>query len=210
MYLASWSGGKDSCLACYKAIKDGVRVSHLLHFDREGNLHGVSADLIKAQMRLSGLGVIQKRVSGDFESVFRETVKEINHIKGIVFGDIYLEEHRAWIERVCNDLHVDALFPLWKMDTGQILMDFIARGFEAVIVSVRKELIGREWIGRRLDTGFIRHLKTRGLDVCGENGEYHTFVVGGPLFKGRIEIHSNGCLERDGHWFLDIKDMRVI
>lgn len=213
MYLASWSGGKDSCFACYKAIKDmhmeDTSSLTLLHFDRENNRHGVKGDFIKIQAGLLGLRIIQKRVLGDFESVFKGTIKGINGVKGIVFGDIYLEEHRIWIERVCRDLHVEAIFPLWGMDSERIINGFINEGFEAIIVSGRKELIGKEWIGKRLDGDFLRYLETKGLDVCGENGEYHTFVISGPLFKGRVDVYSTSVTERDEHWFLNIEDMRV-
>lgn len=209
MYLASWSGGKDSCLACYRAINNGFNVSSLLHFDRQNSLHGVKGDFVRIQARLSGLRMVQKKVSGDFESVFKETVGGLNGVKGIVFGDIYLEEHRRWIERVCNDLRVEPIFPLWGMDSEEIVNEFINEGFEAIVVSGRKELIGMEWIGKKLDKEFMRHLKAEGLDICGENGEYHTFVISGPLFRGRIDIYSRVVTERDDHWFLNIEDIRV-
>lgn len=212
MYSASWSGGKDSCLACYNAIRKGIGISHLIHFERENNLHGVSAELIRLQAELAGIPIVQRRiVSDDFESEFKETVNGIGNIQGMVFGDIYLKEHRSWIERVCREIGVEALLPIWGIDTEKIMIDLIDEGFDAVVVSGRQEIIDKEWIGHKVDTDFMDYLKSRqGVDICGENGEYHTFVLGGPLFNGRIEITEAGTTERDGHWFLDLQDFRVV
>jgi len=211
MYLSSWSGGKDSCLACYRAIKNGIKVSHLVHFVRENNLHGVSADLIRLQAELTGIPIIQREIiSENFEDGFKETVKEIKGIKGMVFGDIYLEEHRTWIERVCGDLSIRAHFPVWGVDTRELFNIFIDEGFEAIVVSARQGIIEKEWIGRRVDREFLNYLINKSVDACGENGEYHTFVIAGPLFKGRINITDTEVFERDNHWFLDIKGFTVI
>lgn len=207
MYLSSWSGGKDSCFACYSAIKKGLKVSYLVHFVRENNLHGISEELIKLQAVLSGIPIVQREVfSNNFESEFKDTIKSIKNIKGMVFGDIYLEEHRLWIERVCKDLGIKPILPIWGINTEKLLNDFIEEGFEAIVVSARQEIIDKEWIGHKVDKELMEYLRKKpGVDVCGENGEYHTFVIGGPLFKGRIDITDYGITERDGHWFMDIK-----
>ncbi len=212
MYLSSWSGGKDSCFACYNAIKKGIDVTHLVHFVRENNLHGVSEELIRLQVGLTGIPIVQRKISStDFESEFKETVKDIPDIRGMVFGDIYLEEHRVWIERVCKDLGVEALFPIWRINTEKLMNDFIDERFEAVVISGKLEIIDKEWIGHKVDNHFMEYLKKKqGVDVCGENGEYHTFVLGGPLFSGRIEITKSRVVEKDGFWFLDIKDFKVV
>ena len=212
MYLSSWSGGKDSCFACYRAIKKDFKVAYLVHFVRENNLHGVAPELIKLQAGLSGIPIIQKKVSSNnFESEFKDTVKRTGDIKGMVFGDIYLEEHRTWLERVCKDLNIEMFMPIWGVNTERLMNDFINEGFEAIIVSGKQEVIDKKWMGHKVDNYLMKYLKKKpGVDVCGENGEYHTFVVGGPLFKGRIDITESQVIERDGYWFLDIKGYRVI
>lgn len=212
MYLSSWSGGKDSCLACYRAIKKDFKVAYLVHFVRENNLHGVAPELIKLQAGLSGIPIIQKEISSnDFESEFKDTVKRTGDIKGMVFGDIYLEEHRIWLERVCKDLNIEMFMPIWGVNTERLMNDFINEGFEAIVVSGKQEVIDKKWMGHKVDNYLMGYLKKKpGVDVCGENGEYHTFVVGGPLFKGRINITESQVIERDGYWFLDIKDFEVI
>ncbi len=213
MYLASWSGGKDSCFACHLAIKNGMKVSRLVHFDRPFNLHGVSAEMIKQQAELAGIPLIQEKVEQEnFEHEFKETVGAFakNGMRGVVFGDIYLEPHKEWVDRVCGELGLEAVEPLWGMKTENIIHEFLQEGFETVIVSGKQNLIDKRFIGRKMDSEFIEYLKSKNLDVCGENGEYHTFVTSGPLFQGRIEIADADVMGRQGFWFLDVRDYKVI
>jgi uncharacterized protein (TIGR00290 family) len=121
----------------------------------------------------------------------------------MVFGDIYLDEHKDWVERVCGDLGIEAVEPLWNKSSEKVLTDFINAGFEAIIVSAKAELIDEGWVGRRADRDFMEYLKAKNIDICGENGEYHTLVVSGPLFKRRIEIIETRTINRDNYWFLD-------
>ncbi len=237
MYISSWSGGKDSCFACYKALKSGYKVTHLANFItkeyKRVSFHGTEAGLIKIHSELSGIPLYQKETTPDnYENEFKEAVRSIiknennpssspfakagmrglsNSIKGMVFGDIYLDEHRHWVERVCKDLGLEAVEPLWEKNTEELLKDFINTGFAAVVVAGQAKFIDKEWIGKTVDLEFMEYLKKRGdVDICGEKGEYHTLVTGGPLFKGRIEITEKEVIEKDGYWFLDIKGYRII
>lgn len=207
-YLVSWSGGKDSCFACHVAQKQGLAVSHLIHFDRPFDLHGAGPELIACQAAMAGIPFISRKVANEeFEREFRSTIQELaaqEHIRGMVFGDIYLEPHREWIEGVCAELGIEAVLPLWGMDTKRIVYNFLAEGFEAIVVSGREQHINREWIGRKVDGDFMEYLRMRGLDPCGENGEYHTIVVAGPLFSGNMDIFANTIVHKHGHWILDI------
>ncbi len=210
---ASWSGGKDSCLASYLARKRGLMVSHLVHFDRPNNLHGVDPAIIRLQAELAGIPMVQKHVSSaDFEKEFKLTVSELkrNGVDGMVFGDIYLEPHKEWVDRTCGELGILPEEPLWGRDTEGIMQEFFSLGFETVVASGDRKLIGKEWIGRKMDGAFIRYLKSRNLDVCGESGEFHTFVTAGPLFRGRIEILKHDVVGRDGFWFLNVLEYRVV
>jgi uncharacterized protein (TIGR00290 family) len=213
MYLASWSGGKDSCFACYLAIKNGMKVSRLVHFDRPLNLHGVSPEMIKQQAELAGIPLIQKNVGqNNFEHEFKETVGAFakNGTRGVVFGDIYLEPHKEWVDRVCGEVGLEAIEPLWGIRTENIIYEFLQEGFETVIVSGKQDLIDKRFIGRNMDGEFIEYLKSKNLDVCGENGEFHTFVTAGPLFRGAIEFTDTDVTSGQGFWFLDIRDYKVI
>jgi uncharacterized protein (TIGR00290 family) len=213
MYLASWSGGKDSCFATYLAMQQGMEISHLIHFDRPFNLHGVDPALIRLQAELAGIPIAQRKVvSDDFEREFKYTVTGLRKdgARGMVFGDIYLEPHKEWIDRVCEELGIASALPLWGMSTEKIMCDFFDEGFQAVIVSGQQKFIGKEWIGRTMNRDFMEYLRARNLDVCGENGEFHTFVTGGPIFRGTIEIIASDITSRDGFWFLDIKQHEVV
>ena len=209
-YISSWSGGKDSCFACYLALAQGYKISHLVNFvSKEFNrvsFHGTEARLIQLQSQSIGIPLLQKQTTWNgYEQEFKEAVKSLlpNGIKGMVFGDIYLDEHKDWVERVCGDLGIEAVEPLWNKSSEKVLTDFINAGFEAIIVSAKAELIDEGWVGRRADRDFMEYLKAKNIDICGENGEYHTLVVSGPLFKRRIEIIETRTINRDNYWFLD-------
>ncbi|NQT48190.1 MAG: diphthine--ammonia ligase [Chloroflexi bacterium] len=209
-YISSWSGGKDGCLACYKAMCEGYEVSYLLNFVSEEykrvSFHGTEARLIQLQSQAVGIPVLQKETTRDgYEQEFKEAVRSLipRGIKGMIFGDIYLQEHKDWVERVCGDLGIEAVEPLWDKSTEEVLSDLIEAGFEAVIVSAQADLIDKDWVGRRVDRDFMQFLKDRNIDLCGENGEYHTLVVDGPIFKRRIAITESRTIGRDSFWFLD-------
>jgi len=124
-------------------------------------------------------------------------------VEGVLFGDIYLQEHKDWVGRVCGDLGIEAVEPLWGKNPEDILSSFIDAGFEAAIVSAQSKLINEDWIGHIVDRNFIVYLKNRNIDLCGENGEYHTLVINGPIFKRPMRLIENKTVGRDDYWFLD-------
>jgi diphthine-ammonia ligase len=217
MYLASWSGGKDSTLAVARALEKGVKVTGIANFISDDykrvRFHGTRAELIGHQAELAGFRLYQSETSAtgyedDFKAAVRERVAE--GYAGMVFGDIYLDEHRQWVERVCAEVGIEPLEPLWGEPTVKLITEFVERGFKAVIVSGMKEHLDRRWIGRTVDMEFIEYMKGRpGADPCGERGEFHTFVTGGPIFRGNIEITDSEVVERGDFWMLDIKDYEV-
>jgi len=209
-YIASWSGGKDSCFALYKAIGKGCEISHLVNFISEEfhrvSFHGTEAKLIQLQSQAMGIPLLQKETTWDgYEQEFKEAVRSLipSGVEGMVFGDIYLQEHKDWVERVCGDLGIEAIEPLWGKSTKEILSSFIADGFEAVIVNAQSKLIDEDWIGRRVDKAFMEYLRRKNIDICGENGEYHTLVTDGPIFNRRIQLIESKTISRDNYWFLD-------
>lgn len=166
----------------------------------------------RLQSQAIGIPLLQKQTTWEgYEPEFKEAVRSLlpRGIKGMVFGDIYLDEHKEWVERVCGELGIEAIEPLWEKSTEKIFTDFIDTGFEAVIVSAQAELIDQSWVGQRLDRKFLTYLKARNIDLCGENGEYHTMVVNGPLFRRRIEIIDSKTINRDNHWLLDTVKYRL-
>jgi uncharacterized protein (TIGR00290 family) len=216
-YLASWSGGKDGCFACYEAMRQGYQVTYLVNFITQGHrrvsFHGTDTKLIQLQSQAIGIPLLQKETTWNrYEQEFKEAVRSLvpKGIKGVVFGDIYLQEHLDWVERVCGDIGIEAVLPLWGRNTKEIVADFIDSGFEAVIVSAKSDLIDQKWMGRYVDMDFISYLSERDIDPCGENGEYHTLVVNGPIFKSRIEIRQSSIIQRNSHWLLDTSQYRLV
>jgi len=220
--IASWSGGKDSCLALYKAMGEGYKVKYLLNFISKKYkrccFHGIQKDLIDLQANLIGIPLFQKEVSPDmklYEKEFKEAVNLLKKkgVKGMVFGDVYLMDHKNWVERVCKDLKIKKIEPLWSLSPEKIVTEFIRSGFKAVVVSAKAELFGKDFVGREVNLQLLKELKKRKICPCGENGEFHTFVVDGPVFKkGRIEITKSRKILKKGfwpHWFLDVQKWRV-
>ena len=213
---ASWSGGKDSCFACYKAILDGFDVVHLLNFiSEDGNRssHGLDAELLSIQSQAVEIPIVQSiTTKNTYEQDFKKVVDILkqDNIQGIVFGDIYLQGHRDWIERVCNDVDIRPIFPLWGIDTEKIVHDFIDTGFDSIIVAIKAEILSEEWLGKKVDKNFIGKLKDIKIDPCGEAGEYHTFVIDGPLFKKRLRILDSDKVLKERYWLLDISRYEMI
>ena len=221
--ISSWSGGKDSSFACYLAQMQGYNVTHLVNFIsrefRRVSFHGTRAHLISRQAQAIGLSLAQYAVPPDmalYERTFKRAATALKRrgAEAMVFGDIYLDEHRDWVERVCREIGLAPLLPLWGRDPEDLLKDFVDAGFEAVVVSAKAEIFSQEWLGRRIDRSFLvdvkQLVKQKDVDVCGEKGEYHTVVVDGPLFRKRLEISHGAKVLRDGYWFLDVPRCRAV
>ncbi len=210
-FFCSWSGGKDSCLALHRAVEQGGVPRFLLTTMHESGAHsrghGVPLDAIEAQAESLGIPLCIRSTSWeDYEENFSSELKIIKE-RGVtagVFGDIDLEEHRGWVERVCAVQGMEAFLPLWGGERNSLLDEFLGSGFSAVIVAVREGLLGRKYLGRVLDPGLVSELKEEGVDVSGENGEYHTFVTDGPLFSRPVVIQPGGHFKRDGVWSLEV------
>jgi uncharacterized protein (TIGR00290 family) len=210
--MISWSGGKESALALYRAKAAGhVPICLLNCVDSEadrGMSHGIPSGVIAAQAEALGLPIRQPRVTWDtYEEIFKATVREMkaeHRIEGGVFGDIDIEEHRQWVERICEEVGIIPVLPLWGAEREKLLHELIGLGFQAILVNARAELLGPEWMGRQLDAVSLDELRERALDLCGENGEYHTLVVVGPLFRRRLVLKETAVSRRDDRFFLEV------
>ena len=210
--FTSWSGGKDSCFAFYQASADGLKVRCLLNMiTKDGKrswTHGLSTELLQIQSRAIGIRLVQRQTTAaNYETEFKDVLLTLKGegITGGVFGDIDVEEHRQWIERVCQQGGIMPYLPLWGRNQEKIMRDFIDAGFEAVIVAAKADLLDEKWLGHKVDLDFLSEQKKKtDITPCGEVGEYHTLVIDGPLFKERLEILETNKVFREGHWFLEI------
>jgi uncharacterized protein (TIGR00290 family) len=212
---SSWSGGKDSCLACYKAKQAGYDIKYLLNFVSEEygrvSFHGTRKGVVEAQGAAVGISVFQKLVNrSNYEDKFKEALMELkgSDIEGIVFGDIDLAEHKEWVASRCSEAGLSAIEPLWQKRQEDILMDFVENGFKAVMTSVDSRFFDESWAGRVIDKECLSDLarlrNEKGITLCGELGEYHTLVVDGPLFNTELKVKRRDKVFRDGFWFQDL------
>lgn len=218
--FASWSGGKDCCLATYRAIMSGLEVRYLANtVTGDGKTswsHGLSAEIIKVQAQAMGITLIQPQTTSDnYEAEFINMLRNFKQdgIEGGVFGDIDFNEHREWIERVCRAADIVPHLPLWLESQAKLMREFVSLGFKAVVVATKADLLDEEWLGREINLDFIKDLaelsQTRDITPCGEAGEYHTLVIDGPVFPKRIEILKTQNVSRNEHWFLEILDLKL-
>lgn len=193
----NWSGGKDSSLALHYALQNReYSVERLLtnvnnQYHRI-SMHGVRENLLEAQAQTIGLP-LQKIIlpeqpsMPEYESIMAQTVTGLKSedFTHAFFGDIFLEDLRKYREERLAKVGLEARFPLWKRDTTELLHEFIDLGFKTVVVCTRAELLDESFAGRIIDRDFLKDLPA-GVDACGENGEFHTFVFDGPIFKSPV------------------------
>jgi len=214
----AWSGGKDSCLACFKAIEESYTVSNLLIMmadDTTSNFHLINSDLLDAQSNAIGIPIIKQVTSPDmYENNFRNALFDLKNkgVEGLVTGDVFdvaLHEE-GWLDRICHEVNLIPIRPLWHLDTKKILTEFINEGFKAILVRVKNEVMGLDWLGREINQKFYEDLLNLGtIDPCGEHGEYHSFVIDGPIFKNRIEITDSKKTPINGYGQLKIKQYTI-
>jgi diphthine-ammonia ligase len=212
--VASWTGGKDGCFACYNALLDGFNITHLLSFKdaKRTRSHEIKPELLAAQSESMGIPIIHRDFVS-YEEEFKKQVRTLNQngagIEGAVFGHIGMHEHL--VQRICSDLEIESIIPLWDIDSEQIVMDVIDARFESIVISTKATLLGSEWLGRTIDKEFVAQLRefNSAIDPCGEFGEFHSLVIDSPLFKNRIQIGESEPRLENGYWRLDILDYAV-
>jgi uncharacterized protein (TIGR00290 family) len=190
----SSSGGKDSLLALWHAKQSGLRPRTMLTMFEETGLrsrsHGVPRRLMEMQARALGLELVTPAASwADYESVFvrnLKTLSESGH-RTVIFGDIDLQAHRDWEEKVCAQAGLEPCLPLWQRNRRELAEESIGLRFRSIVVCTDSRYLGDEFCGREFDARFIADLPPE-VDACGENGEFHTFVYDGPLFRYPLEV----------------------
>ncbi len=209
--FCSWSGGKDSCLALYRAMQAGAHPKLLVTMmNEEGDRsrsHALPAQLIAAQGEALGIPTIVKSASWqEYEQRFLAVLRKLPE-QGVgfgVFGDIDIAEHAAWERRVSAEAGLQAWLPLWQQPRLNLLGEFLDLGFRATIVSLKADLLDRRYLGRVLDRGLIDELIAAGVDPSGENGEYHTVVTDGPIFQSPLSLRFGEQVLHSGYWFQEV------
>lgn len=224
----NWSGGKDSSLALYHILQQKefsieYLLTNLSAEHQRISMHGVSFDLLKQQA--SSLGFPLETMSIMKDATMEDYGKQVTdkmsfftkqNINNCVFGDIFLEDLKVYRENQLAPIGISAHFPLWNRPTIDIINEFIDLGFKAKVVSINAKLLDKSFAGRELDKSFIKDLPDN-VDVCGENGEFHSFVYDGPIFKNPIPIEVGDIVKKEyksdensewdnAFWYADLKE----
>lgn len=212
-FIASFSGGKDSMLSIARAIEAGHTLSGLFVTTNSKTLswyHDISEEvLLEIASRLQTPLFMCPCRSGDkytkdFERALKQ-VKAMTDSVAVVFGDIDIEDHRAWCSERAKAVNLKALFPLWQEDRTTLVKEFIDRGYRTVVKKVAKNKLDKTFLGKTLDYELIDKFVEIGIDPCGENGEYHTLVYDGPNFTSPIKLTSFSMREDEWSYSTDFK-----
>jgi len=211
--FVSWSGGKESVLALFRAKNQGADIRFLLNManttGKVSRSHGIPAALMQEQADALGIPLVQGKASwNSYEQEFKKALSKFKEkrIEAGVFGDIDLDAHREWVERVCSECSLTAYLPLWQGSREELMSEFIGSGFRAVVVVVNTDYLGREWLGREIDESFVDGIKKLGnVDICGEKGEFHTFVYDGPSFKEPVRFTFGKRISTKNYSFLELR-----
>ena len=213
--LFCWSGGKDSAMALHTLLQQKqLRVVALLttvteNYDRIA-MHGVRRELLQQQAESLRLPLHEVFIPPQCVNPIYETRMEaaLRHffdqgVRKVAFGDIFLEDLRAYREKNLARISMTALFPLWKRDTRELIRYFHEQQFRAIAACIDSRVLDPSFAGRELDASFFRDLPPN-ADPCGENGEFHTFVFDGPIFRSPISVRTGNVVNRDGFVFCDL------
>jgi uncharacterized protein (TIGR00290 family) len=213
-FALSWSGGKDSALALWTLRGARLEPEALITTVTEGferiSMHGVHRELLVRQAEALGIPLVEVMIPpACVNEVYEVRMAEafaaapLSSVEAVAFGDLFLEDVRAYREERLTAGGKHGLFPLWGRDTAALAQQFLAAGFEATLVCVDPRTLDSSFAGRRYDERLLAELPA-GVDPCGENGEFHTFVHGGPIFAEPIACETREVVERDGFAFCDL------
>ncbi|MGL5355675.1 MAG: diphthine--ammonia ligase [Cetobacterium sp.] len=196
--VVSFSGGKDSILSLHKVISLGYEpIALITTVNKKKNeswFHDISVEILKQVSLAVNIPLLLVECDGEnYEDYFESALKnmELLGAEACVFGDIDIEHHREWGEQRCKNTNLEALFPLWKHNREELVNEFINLGYKALIKKVNLSNMSIDFLGKTLSTELLEDIKATGSDVCGENGEYHTFVYNGPIFSKEVSLKNN-------------------
>lgn len=212
VFIVSWSGGKDSALAYYRAVMAGhVPLALLTMFEEDGTRsrsHGLRPEVLKAQAERMGVPlIIGKAGWTDYEKEFRNKLEFLKDqgADTAVYGDIDLEDHKKWEEQVGKAAGLATYHPLWMESRRELLAQLLEEEFEAVITAVDPSRMDEKFLGRALTSELIEELESLGIDACGEEGEFHTVITDGPIFVERLPLIFGEIFDSGPYRMLDVK-----
>ena len=211
----SWSGGMESALACFKASNEGYDIKYLVVFVAEtwpAFCHPLK--IMELQAKSIGIPLLKLRVKEPYEQSYREAIKKLiaKGIEGIVTGDIYVVDdlHGRWMDKVTEGLDIKVIMPLWEQNTSKVLNEELSSGFKSIFTCLGQQWFTQEWLGKELNLNSVEDLKLlakeKGMDPCGENGEYHTMTIDGPNFKESIDISKFSKEKNNDRLFIKISE----
>ncbi|MDN3449020.1 diphthine--ammonia ligase [Planococcus sp. APC 3906] len=211
-FMMSWSGGKDSALAYYRAVMGGnVPVVLFTMFEPDGvrsRSHGLPLEVMEAQAERMGLPLVIGKA--DWAGYEEEFIRQLKSFKaqGIdmgVYGDIDLEDHLQWVLKVSAEAGMEASHPLWQEPRKDLLLELVRAGFKAVITVVDTTRMDSAFLGREFTEELIGELEAIGIDPCGEEGEFHTVVIDGPIFVEAVPVEFGDKVINGNYHMLDVK-----
>jgi uncharacterized protein (TIGR00290 family) len=211
-FIASYSGGKDSILAIHKAIKSGLEPLELITTYNTGVnrswFHGITENIIQKVSDSLGIHInIIKTSSEEYETNFEKALTDakVRGAEVCVFGDIDIEGHIEWCTLRCEKVGLIPYFPLLNEERKNIVYEFIDAGFSAIITIVDTSRMPKDFLGQILSREVVDSIERSGADICGENGEYHTFAFDGIIFRNKINFNIKERFERDKYAILNIE-----
>ncbi|MDC8012962.1 diphthine--ammonia ligase [Tahibacter soli] len=211
-YAVSWSGGKDCALSMWRVWREhGPPAALVTTYEEDGSrsrAHGLAPALLAAQAAALGVPLVDVPTSlpgyaANFGAALAR-LRDEARVTAAVFGDIELEAHRSWFRKLCGDIGIDCLHPIWAVPREALLREFLDAGFVTRLVAVQDGRLAPALLGRTLDEALIDEFRAAGIDLAGENGEYHSIVVDGPCFARPVALAERARERRDGYWFLDL------
>lgn len=210
--FCSWSGGKDSALALHESVVAGavprVLITMMTERGQRSRSHGLHRAVLEAQAAAMGVAIwFGSATWASYEPVFRALVTEAGTVgaRTGIFGDIDIDGHREWVQAVCSRAGATPCLPLWQRERRVVMEQLLDAGFRAVIVAVRDGVLASELLGETIDRTVLDEFARAGADLAGENGEYHSLVVDGPIFQRPLEVAMGERSLRDGVWFADMQ-----
>jgi len=206
----SWSGGKDSCAAFERSRQAFEIVAAVTMVDLEGTRsrsHGIRIELLQAQTAALGLRHVMRRCDWEsYEQEFENGLRELqaDGVTHVIYGDIVYPEHRAWAERLSERAGLVAVEPLFGIPTSEVARSFVRSGARATLVAVNASRLDEAWLGTELSDAAIDRLIALGVDPCGEEGEYHTFVTDSPSFAQPVAVRRGEIVQVRGYWAMDL------